>query len=84
VVKTLLGLGIRTEMRRQDVYGYRAVQAGVAGTIEFALAAGADRFFHKPPDMDRVLEGLREYYPAPSLHNKPAIAWRVPAGAKRG
>jgi two-component system cell cycle response regulator len=51
---------------------------------DFALAAGADRFFTKPPDLDRVIEALREYYPAPPLLNKPAIAWRVPAGAKRG
>src|ERR1700676_3545183 len=40
-VKTLLGFRIGAEMRRQDLDGYRAVQAGVTGTIDLALAAGA-------------------------------------------
>ncbi|MDP9268457.1 MAG: response regulator [Acidobacteriota bacterium] len=54
----------------------------VSGTTDdhgadFALAAGADRFFPKPPDMDRVIEALREYYPAPSLRSKPSVPWLV-------
>ena len=40
-VKTLLGFRIGAEMRRQDLDGYRAVQAGVTGAIDFALTAGA-------------------------------------------
>jgi len=54
----------------------------VSGTTDdhgadFALAAGADRFFPKPPNMDLLIEALREYYPAPSLLNKLTIPWLV-------
>ena len=38
-----------------------------------ALAAGADRFFPKPPDMDRVIEALREYYPEAAIPAKRLI-----------
>jgi len=51
---------------------------------DFALAAGADRFFTKPPDMDRVIEALREFYPAPALNNKPLVPWLLPTDLKRG
>jgi CheY-like chemotaxis protein len=32
---------------------------------EFAVSAGADRFFSKPPDLDQLIDALRGYYPAP-------------------
>ena len=40
---------------------------------ERALSAGADRFFPKPPDMDRLIEALREYYPEATIPAKRLI-----------
>ena len=43
---------------------------------EFALAAGADHFFPKPPDIDGVIGALRECYP-PSKVPKTQMPWLV-------
>ena len=37
----LLQVGIRAEVRREDLDSHRAVKAGVARTIDFAHAASA-------------------------------------------